>query len=365
MLIRILALLKKEMLSILKSPQSRMLLIVPPLMQMLMAGYALTMEVTHIQLGVWDKAQTLESRELLAGFASSRWYDRLTFYQDLPTVQQAMMDAEVNCVLIINEDFSRSLARGGQAQLQLILDGRQVNSAAIINGYTAQIVTSYGTQHGGSTLPVQVAERYWFNPNLNYHWTILAAVFTMLSTLPCLLLTSMSIAREREMGTFEQLLVSPLQPVEILIGKTVPPLILGLLVSLVMIFLMHLLFELPLAGSLFLLVLSIGVALLATAGIGLFISSLCRTQQQALLGVFSYQMPAILLSGFIAPVEDMPMFFQKLDKLNLMQYYVVIAKGLFLKDMSAATVLSNLWPMALLACVTLGAAGFCFRRTLE
>jgi ABC-2 type transport system permease protein len=364
-LTRLLALIKKEFLSVLKSKQSRMLIIVPPLLQMLMAGYALNMEVTHIHLGVWDKAQTLESRELLAGFASSRWYDKITYYDNMPAVQQAIVDTDVNCAIIINEDFSRNLAQGKQAALQLILDGRQVNSSAIINGYVSQIVTSYGLSHGGTELPIQVAERYWFNPNLNYHWTILAAIFTMLSTLPCMLLTSMSVARERELGTFEQLLVSPLQPVEILIGKTIPPFILGLIVSLVMVFLMHLIFAMPFTGSLPLLVLSIAIALLSTAGVGLFISSLCRTQQQALLGVFTFQMPATLLSGFISPVTDMPEIFQQLDKLNMMQYYVFISKGLFLKDMSTATVLSNLWPMAVLAIVTLAAATFCFRRRLE
>jgi len=365
MLTRVLALLKKELLSVLKSRQSRLLIIVPPLMQMLMAGYALTMEVTHIRLGVMDKAHTLESRELLAGFANSRWYDKLIYYDSIPAIQQAVMDTDVNCALIINEDFSRNLQQGKQANLQLILDGRQVNSSAIINGYTAQIISAYELQQGSGSVPVSVAERYWFNSNLNYHWSILAAMFSMLSILPCLLLTSMSIARERELGTFEQLTVSPLQPIEILLGKTIPPLALNLLVSLVMVVLMRLIFDLPFAGSIVLLLLSIFVALLATAGTGLFISSLCQTQQQALLGVFSYQMPAVLLSGFVAPVEDMPVIFQELDKLNLMKYYVVISKGLFLKDMSAGAVFSNLWPMTLLAIVTLAAAAICFQRKLD
>lgn len=365
MLARIIALLKKEFIMTFNNTQSKVVILLSPIIMLFMFGYAVTMEVKNIQMGVWDKSQTVESRELIASFKNSRWYRDIFYYEDMPTLKEAMADQDIDCALIINEDFSRKLRNGSQADVHLILDGRQVNTSAIISGYSALIVNGYMEQLKGTSLPVNIAVRNWFNPNLDYQWTILATVFTVLSTLSCLLLTSMSISREKEMGTFEQLTVSPLQPIEILIGKTLPPFFISVVMSIFMLIIMSGVFGLPFRGSLGLLGLSVGVALLALSGIGLFISSLCRTQQQSLLGVFAYEMPAILLSGFISPVEDMPYIFQVIDYFNPMKYYVVIAKGLFLKQMSAATVYANVWPMAVIAVITLTMAAMLFRRKLE
>ena len=365
MLARILALLKKESITTFNNTQSKVVILLPPIIMLFMFGYAVTMEVKNIQMGVWDKSQTVESRDLISCFQNSRWYRDIFYYEDMPTLEEAMADQDIDCALIINENFSRNIRQGSPADVHLILDGRQVNTSAIISGYSALIVNGYIEQLTGSSLPIDIAVRNWFNPNLDYKWTILATVFTVLSTLSCLLLTSMSVSREKEMGTFEQLTVSPLQPFEILIGKTLPPFFISVTMSIFMLILMSVVFGLPFRGSLGLLMVAVGVALLALSGIGLFISSLCRTQQQSLLGVFAYEMPAILLSGFISPVEDMPYIFQAIDVVNPMKYYVIIAKGLFLKQMSAATVYANVWPMAVIAVITLTLAAVMFRRKME
>ncbi|MCH3914504.1 MAG: ABC transporter permease [Acidaminococcaceae bacterium] len=365
MLARILALLKKEFITTFNNTQSKVVILLPPIIMLFMFGYAVTMEVKNIQMGVWDKSQTVESRDLISCFQNSRWYRDIFYYEDMPTLEEAMADQDIDCALIINENFSRNIRQGSPADVHLILDGRQVNTSAIISGYSALIVNGYIEQLTGSSLPIDIAVRNWFNPNLDYKWTILATVFTVLSTLSCLLLTSMSVSREKEMGTFEQLTVSPLQPFEILIGKTLPPFFISVTMSIFMLILMSVVFGLPFRGSLGLLMVAVGVALLALSGIGLFISSLCRTQQQSLLGVFAYEMPAILLSGFISPVEDMPYIFQAIDVVNPMKYYVIIAKGLFLKQMSAATVYANVWPMAAIAVITLTLAAVMFRRKME
>ena len=362
---RILALLKKEFILIFNNRQSRMLIIVPPLLQLLIFGYAVTMEVKNINMGVLDKCRTIESRDLTSCFAASPSYKRITHYYDTAAAQKAMANSEVNCVLIINEDFSRKLLTSNHPSVQILLDGRQLNSASIINGYTNNIIAMYGQDYYKNTIPIDLVIRNWFNVNLDYSWMILSSIFTMLSTLPCLLLTSMSIVQERELGTFEQLTVSPLQPSEILIGKTIPPFLIGFSLSIVMIALMALIFKLPFSGSFFLLLASLFVALLAVSGIGLFISSICRTQQQALFGVFTYHMPAVLLSGFISAVEDMPYVFQKINMINPLQYYVTITKGLFLKNMSMNAVLQNLYPMMIIACCTLLVATLMFKRKLE
>ncbi len=365
MIQRIIALLKKEFIFIWNNKQSRIMIIVPPLIQLVMFGYAVTMEVRNIELGVWDKCNTVESRELIANFQHSRWYSKLLYYDKAAPLKTDMDNAVIDCAIIINQDFAQKLKTGQGTSVYMLLDGRQINSSAIINGYAKEIVNTYVQQVTGSSLPIELAVRHWFNANLNYTWTILAAVFTMLSTLSCLLLTSMSIAREKELGTFEQLIVSPLTAVEILIGKTIPPFAIGLVMSVILIGLMSLIFAMPFRGSLLLMLLVVAVALLAVSGVGLFISSLCRTQQQALLGVFAYQMPAILMSGFISPVEDMPQWLQTINCLNLMRPYVVLCKGLFFKDMSAGAVLTNLVPMLLIAGCTLTIATLSFKRKLE
>ena len=365
MLRRIIALLRKEFLSILNNRQSRLLVIVPPLIQLLMFGYAVTMEVKNIEIGIVDKCRTVESRELIAGFASSRWFSKVVPLENTASLRQAVDNQDIDCALIINEDFSRKLKQNTATAVYLILDGRQINSASIINVYVNNIISNYAQSYNNLAPPIEIVIRNWFNPNLDYQQTILAAVFTMLSTLPCLLLTSMSIAREKELGTFEQLTVSPLTSTEILIGKILPPFIIAFAVSILLTGLMRLIFAMPFVGSLWLLIISIAISLVAVSGIGIFISSICKTQQQALLGVFAYQMPAILLSGFISPVEDMPWLMQQLNYFNPMRYYVVISKGLFLKDMSCAAVFSNLWPLACIALITMSVAVRCFKSRLQ
>lgn len=211
MLARILALLKKEFITTFNNTQSKVVILLPPIIMLFMFGYAVTMEVKNIQMGVWDKSQTVESRDLISCFQNSRWYRDIFYYEDMPTLEEAMADQDIDCALIINENFSRNIRQGSPADVHLILDGRQVNTSAIISGYSALIVNGYIEQLTGSSLPIDIAVRNWFNPNLDYKWTILATVFTVLSTLSCLLLTSMSVSREKEMGTFEQLTVSPLQ----------------------------------------------------------------------------------------------------------------------------------------------------------
>ena len=272
-------------------------------------------------------------------------------------------------VIHIDEQFSRNLRAGNQADVQLILDGRKSNTSQIVQGYAAEVIDQYNHDYAVRVdIPQQKTEvfpRYWFNPNLLYYWFNVPNLSGILTMLIALTVTGLSIARERELGTFDQLLVSPLQPFEILVGKTVPGIVIGLIEGSIIVFAAIWVFQIPFTGSFLLLYFSMFVFVLSIIGVGLFISSLCNTQQQAILGVFVFMVPSVALSGYATPIENMPVWLQDATVINPLRYYLIIAKGVFLKDMPANIVFENIWPMALIAMCNLTGAAWFFRRRLE
>lgn len=369
MLKRILALIRKEFLSIWKDPRSRMLIVVPPLLQLLIFSHAATMEIRNIDMAVLDKSQTLQSRDLISEFQHSKWFRNIVIAENENQVAKLIRSRKVQMAITINTDFAKKLKQNRPTTIQVILDGRQTNTASIENGYAASIVAQYEAEHFPQRLKntpqINLEIRNWYNPNLIFIWYTIISLITILATSIGLVLTALSIAREREMGTFDQLIVSPLSSFEILIGKTVPPLILSLILASMMGVFAMLFFQVPFRGSLVLYYISMTVYLLSILGIGLFISSICKTQQQAILGAFTFQMPAILLSGYISPIEDMPRIFQHLTLLNPVRFFLVIMKGICLKDMPAQYVFQNLIPLIIIAVLTLSAASWMFKRNLD
>jgi ABC-2 type transport system permease protein len=269
--------------------------------------------------------------------------------------------------LHIGPDFSRAIEAGRQAQVQILLDGRRSNAAQIVNGYLERIIAGLAAEAApaGTGSAEAVVVRHWFNPNLDYVWYTVPSLVGIISHLIGLLVTALSVARERELGTFDQLMVSPLRTHEILLGKTLPPLLIGLIHASVFVLAAIFVFGVPLRGSLLLLYPSLVVYLAAVIGVGLFISSLAATQQQAILGAFLFAAPAILLSGFATPIENMPPWLQPLTEVNPLRHFLVVVKGVFLKDLPAAEVIANTWPLALIALVTLSCAAWLFRRRME
>ncbi len=225
--------------------------------------------------------------------------------------------------LYINNDFSSSVKAQKPVEVLIVVDGRQTNSASIAGNYASQIINDYNNQTikatGTEIIPVV---RNWFNPNLEYRWFILTVIVAMLALVITLLLTALSIARERELGTFDRLVVSPLSSIEILAGKTVSPLVIAMGLTSIMVLIVVWVFKIQFMGSITLFLLSVFVSLLSIVGVGLFISSICKTQQQAILGVVTFQMPAVLLSGFISPIEDMPVVLQYLTYLNPVRFFI-------------------------------------------
>jgi ABC-2 type transport system permease protein len=365
---RLLAMIVKEMWAVLRDPQARLVLFVPPLMQLFIFTYATTLDVKNVDIGILDRSSGSHSVELvqrIAGSPNFRRIERLATPKDL---KAAIDNQKVIAALVIDEDFDRHLARGETATIGLVLDGRRSNAAQIVAGYVSAIAGGMGAElappqpraaAGGSVVT------NWYNPALDYIWFTLPSLVAIITSVAGLAITSQSVARERELGTFDQLMVSPLRIHEILIGKMVPPFIIGMINGSVYLVVAPLIFGVPFTGSLLLFWLSLGMYLLALIGIGMLVSAASQTQQQAFLGVFLVTTPLILLSGYASPIDNMPDWLQTITYLDPARYFLVIVQGLFLKAMPASAVFHQLWPLALIACVTLSASAWLFRARME
>ncbi|HEY4311816.1 MAG TPA: ABC transporter permease [Pirellulales bacterium] len=366
---RIYTLIVKEFLAVWRDPKSRMILIVPPLVELLIFSFAATQEVKNVRIAILNRDLGTNGRDLVALFSGSPNFSEIDYLDDESQIAPAIDSRTALVVLYIQPDFSRELAAHRPANVQLLLDGRRSNAAQIVEGYANAIVATYNQQlmsaSRASPPSTIVIGRLWFNPNQTVTWNTVPSLVAILTTLMGLLVTALSVARERELGTFEQLLVSPLGPLEIIIGKTVPALILGIAQASGMIAVGVALFRVPFQGSLLLLYGSMIVYLFAVIGVGLFVSSLAKTQQQAILGAFVFMVPAMCLSGFASPIENMPDWLQYATLANPIRYYIVIVKGIFLKNAPLSVVVANLWPMAIIALVTLSSAAWLFRHRME
>jgi ABC-2 type transport system permease protein len=366
---RIGALIVKELLTLLRDPSGRFLLIGPPLLQLFIFAFAATLEVKNVSLILYNQDQGSHGYELTQRLAGSPTFNKILLVNNESQITPALDEQKAIAVISIPQDFSRNIEAGNQAKIEIILDGRRSNAAQIVNGYLSQIISTYEQEVRSfrTSLPpiVVVVERNWFNENLLYMWFTVPSLVGILASLIALMVTSLSVARERELGTFDQLLVSPLMPYEILIGKTVPAIMVGLGEGLLIFFAARLFFGIPFTGSFLLLSFAIFIFVLSMVGVGLFISSISKTQQQAILGAFIFLVPVTALSGYAAPVDNMPSWLQKVVAINPLKHFLITVKGLFLKDMGYADVWSNSWPLLIISTFTLVLAGWFFTRRLE
>jgi ABC-2 type transport system permease protein len=362
---RIVALIAKELASLWKDRKTRIILLVPPLIQVMIFAYAATFDVSHAPLGIWNEDRGAQSAELVRRFAASTAFTVVAAPSE-PKAAAAALDAKrVAAVLHIGEKFSADLIAGRPAAVQLLLDARRSNTALLIEGYATAITTQFVLdQNPTQPPPVVIETRDWFNPALEPKWFILPGLVAILSLMMAMLVSALSLSRERELGTFEQLLVTPLRPQEVLIGKAIPAIIVGMLDAHMVIAAALLVFRLPFVGNLLLLEVSLLIYMIAGVGIGLAISSVTRTQQQAMLGVFIVASPSIVLSGYAAPVENMPASVEWLSRVDPIRYMLIIARGTFLQDMPFAVAWHALWPMALIATVLMSIAVVAVRRAV-
>lgn len=365
---KIRTLIHKELMQVLRDPKVRISLLIPPLVQLFIFTFAATLDVKNVHMGILNRDHGEQAFELVQRFHGAPTFSRITYLQSVEEIAPFIDQQKGIMVLSIDQQFSRDLHEKHKATVQLILDGRKSNSAQIVAGYATTIINQFSDAFNQARIIAKnsyLIPRNWFNPNLLYYWYNIPSLVATLSMLTCLIVTSISVARERELGTFDQLLVSPLIPLEIVIGKIVPGIIVGTSEGLLLMIVGTTLFQVPFTGSFFLFLLSLLIFISAIGGVGLFISSICSTQQQAMLGTFLVMVPSVMLSGFATPIENMPTWLQPFTYVVPLKYMLVISKGLFLKNMPASIVLQQLWPLALIAIVTLTSTGYFFSRRLE
>jgi ABC-2 type transport system permease protein len=365
---RIFGLVIKEFLALLKDKKSRLVVIVPPLLQLIVFGYAATFDLNEVRYAVFNEDAGEASRDLLARFEGSPTFSLMGYLGHEGQISPLIDSQRALMVIHIGPHFTRDLLLKRPAPLQVVLDGRNSNTAMVASGYVSSIVTEFSRRwadaHGFRGLPAALEVRAWFNPTLQSRWFIVPGIVGLLTLVVTLLVTALSVAREREAGTFDQLLVTPLRPVEILLGKTVPGMIIGAFEATLIIILAVFWFEAPLRGSLAALYLGLFLFLLSGVGMGLMISSLAVTQQQGLLGAFLVLVPSVVLSGFATPIANMPDFMQSLTRIIPLRYFLIILRGVFLEGADVSLLWPQYWPMAVIGLASLAFASWLFRHRL-
>lgn len=366
---RIKALIIKEFLALLRDPRGRAVLIGPPIIQLFVFAYAATLEVTNVDIMVLNRDAGSWGQELLHRIEGAPTFRTVTHAQHPDAVREAIDTQKVIAAVQIGPFFSRVIEAGLPTDIEIILDGRKSNASQIVGGYLDEIVDGLAADtpagQRSASAAIDIVPRNWFNPNLIYKWFMVPNLIASIALVIGLIVTALSIARERELGTLDQLMVSPLRTSEIILGKLTPPMIIGLFNITLYILAAVFFFEVPLRGSLLFLYGGAIFYLAAVVGVGLFISAMAMTQQQAILGAFLFMVPAMLLSGFATPIDNMPTWLQPVTLINPLRYFLVIVNGVFLRDLPIGEVVKNAVPLALIAVGTLSAAAWLFRRRLE
>ncbi|GHT39222.1 ABC transporter permease [Planctomycetales bacterium] len=360
MFIRLVNLIIKELFASLLDPKARIVLIVPPLIQLLILSFTITQEVKNVPLGLYNKDIGKEGSALLQRFEHSRFVSNIVYVHRQEEINPFIDEQKVIGIVVIPQDFSQKVASGQTADVQILMDGRRSNAAQVAGGYAVKIINKFFAEQTNTATP-SIRTRNWFNVNLDPRKSTVPSLVCVLATVLGMLIAGLSIARERENGTFEQLLVSPLTPFEILAGKAVPTVLLTTCSAVLMIGLTVFILGIPLRGSFWLLILSMDLFLLSVIGVGLFISSLSKTQQQAVLGVILVMPTSIMLSGFATPAENMPLWLQHITVFNPVRWYLIIVKGVFMKGMGVQEAALNCIPLVLLSALTLTAAALMFK----
>ncbi|HLP24677.1 MAG TPA: ABC transporter permease [Acidobacteriota bacterium] len=339
---RILTILRKEFRSVLRDPRMRMVIFGLPLIQTLIFGYAVSLDVRHVKLVVIDRDGTPASRALVARFTGSAYFVAIAHTQDEAAARELIDAADASAILQINAGYQEQLRGGRTAPVQLIVDGSDSNTARFVVNYATQIAVAANTElvldqarrltgRTPTTGRADLQPRAWFNADLESRNFYVPGIIAMLVMLVGLMLTSMAIVREKEVGTIEQIMVTPIRPVEFILGKCAPFGVVGFVNTAMVTAIALLWFGIPFRGSFLLLLLGVALFLLSTLGIGLFISTVSHTQQQAMMTTFFFFFPAMLFSGFIFPIANMPAPFQWLSLLDPLRYMLVIIRGVFLK----------------------------------
>lgn len=381
---RIREVIRKEFYQTLRDPRSRALLFGPPLIQLIIFGYAVNLDVELTRIAWMDMDRSAESRELLSALQGSQYFEVGEVLTREDQISEALDHGRVQAIVRIFPGYGADLARNRPGQVQILIDGTNSNTAGIIMNYLAQAVAAYSgraqqlqlnsrvmarTQGAAVAAPgsagLSVKSRVWFNPNLKSRVYFVPGVIVNIIALVTVMLTAMSIVREKEIGTMEQLMVTPIRPIELMLGKLLPFAIVGILQVGIVTGAALLIFDVPFRGSVTMLFAASILYLLTTLGAGLYISTISRTQQQAMMSTFFFFVPAMLLSGFAFPIRNMPLPVQYLTYLNPLRYFMEIARGLFLKGVGISVLWPQLAALALFGTVILGLSALRFHKRLD
>ncbi len=373
---RIFNLVLKEFLQMRRDRQARFRLIVPPLIQMIIFGYAATFEVYHVSTAVLDLDHSQESRELISRFNYSGRFRIVETARTPAEIRRAIDQSDAVVAIVIQAGFAEELRKGVSAPAQIIVDGTNSNTALIALSYVSQIVSAYAQQmsqdlsrrlHPAQPPPptVTLEPRPWYNVDYNSRWFFVPGVIATLTLVMVVNLTSFAVVREREVGTLEQIMVTPIRPLEFILGKMIPFFFVGLALTVVVAGVGTFWFQIPFVGNPFVLLLGTSLYLLSVLGIGLLISTVCMTQQQAFATNFFVINPAFILSGFSFPIATMPVFMQWLSTINPMSYYLIVIRGTFLKGVGLAVLWPQMLALAALGVALLGLSVLRFRKSLD
>jgi ABC-2 type transport system permease protein len=382
---RLRRIIRKEFIQALRDPRMRSMLFLPPLIQLMIFGYAASLDVDNAKIAWMDQDRTSESRELLSEFQGSGRF-MIAGTPNTERAMQEMMDrGQVDAVVRVLPGFGRDVKRGRTTSVQVLLDGTNSNTAGIVSGYASQTIARYSavamqnqqrsamiasTEASGeplhSTIP-QVASRtrVWFNPDLRSRNYFIPGVIVNIITLVTLSLTAMAIVREKEIGTMEQLMVTPIRPAELIIGKTLPFVLVGVWDMLLVMGAALLVFHVPFRGSFWLLFGTTMLFLLTTLGAGLFISTVSKTQTQAMMATGLFFQPFFMLSGFTFPIRNMPQVAQWLTFLNPVRFFMEIVRGVFLQGAGIAALWPQVVALAIFGVAILGMSVARFHKHLE
>ena len=367
--------IRKEFRQIRRDKRALGILIFIPALLLVMVGYALNFDVKHLRVAVYDEDNTRTSREFVNSFMHSEYFEYEYHAQSKSEIDQVLNDRTAHLALIVPRSFSETLLSGGQATVQVILDGSNNNTASIAAGYVAagiqdyskKILTEWLEKRGKSvTFPIDVRPKLWYNPDLKTARYLIPGLFGLILMIVTVISTSLSVVREKELGTMEQLKTSPLKSYEIIIGKAIPYVLIALIAATLIMILGAILFDVRVQGNIFLLYLAILVFLLGGLGQGLLISALANSQQVAfLVSVFSSLLPSFLLSGFIFPIKSMPLFLQVISNVQATKFFLVIVRSIIMKGVGVPAVWEQFVYLLIFATITIGISSVRLQRELS
>ena len=362
---RIVTIIRKELLQVLREPRLRMMLILPPVLQLIVFGFAVNLDVENARVAWFDQDRSASSRELGAMLENSRYF-RVVARPETEAEAQLLLDrGAVLSVVRVGPGFGADLERGRTGQVQVLMDGTNSNDAGIVSAYVSRVVSNLRGARGRGPGGIDVRQRAWFNEELKSRNYFVPGVVMNIITLITLMLTAMAIVREKEIGTMEQLMVTPVRPLELMLGKTIPFALIGLLDMALAVVTALVVFDVPFRGTVWMLVGSSCLFLLSTLGTGLFLSTISRTQQQAMMSAFFFFTPAFMLSGFTFPVRNMPEAIQGLTYLNPLRYFIEVLRGVFLKGTGVEVLWPQLGAMGMIGVTILLVSAGRFRKRLE